>query len=30
GELIEFNSVKKIFTNPSDERTFGYISGRFG
>ena len=30
GELIEFDSVKKIFTNPSDERTFGYISGRFG
>jgi phosphate transport system ATP-binding protein len=30
GELIEFDSAKKIFTNPSDERTFGYISGRFG
>ncbi len=30
GELIEFNSTKKIFTNPSDRRTFDYISGRFG
>ncbi len=30
GELIEFDNAKKIFTNPSDERTFGYISGRFG
>ena len=30
GELIEFDTAKKIFTNPADERTFGYISGRFG
>ncbi len=30
GELIEFDKAKKIFTNPADERTFGYISGRFG
>jgi phosphate transport system ATP-binding protein len=30
GELIEFDTAKKIFTNPGDERTFGYISGRFG
>jgi phosphate transport system ATP-binding protein len=30
GELIEFDTAKKIFTNPKDERTFGYISGRFG
>ena len=30
GELIEFNSAKKIFTDPSDKRTFDYISGRFG
>jgi phosphate transport system ATP-binding protein len=30
GELIEFSTAKKIFTNPSDERTSGYISGRFG
>jgi phosphate transport system ATP-binding protein len=30
GELIEFGPTKKIFTNPADERTFNYISGRFG
>ncbi|MCK4673648.1 phosphate ABC transporter ATP-binding protein [candidate division WOR-3 bacterium] len=30
GELIEFASAKKIFTNPLDKRTFDYISGRFG
>ncbi len=30
GELIEFDNSKKIFTNPADERTFNYISGRFG
>lgn len=30
GELIEFDTAKKIFTDPADERTFGYISGRFG
>jgi len=30
GELIEFDKAKKIFTNPDDERTFDYISGRFG
>jgi phosphate transport system ATP-binding protein len=30
GEMIEFDTAKKIFTNPSDERTYGYISGRFG
>lgn len=30
GEMIEFDNAKKIFTNPADERTFGYISGRFG
>ncbi len=30
GELIEFDTAKKIFTDPSDGRTFGYISGRFG
>jgi phosphate transport system ATP-binding protein len=30
GELIEFDKAKKIFTNPSDEKTFNYISGRFG
>ena len=30
GELIEFDNASKIFTNPSDERTLGYISGKFG
>jgi phosphate transport system ATP-binding protein len=30
GEMVEFDKAKKIFTNPQDERTFGYISGRFG
>lgn len=30
GELIEFNKTDKIFTNPDDERTEGYITGRFG
>ena len=30
GEMIEFDSAKKIFTNPQDKRTFDYISGRFG
>jgi phosphate transport system ATP-binding protein len=30
GELIEFDRTRKIFTNPADERTFNYISGRFG
>jgi phosphate transport system ATP-binding protein len=30
GEMIEFDRASKIFTNPADERTFNYISGRFG
>lgn len=30
GELIEFDKTSKVFTNPADERTFNYISGRFG
>ncbi len=30
GELIEFAKTKKIFTNPHDERTESYITGRFG
>jgi phosphate transport system ATP-binding protein len=30
GELVEFNNTKKIFTNPEDDRTQGYITGRFG
>ena len=30
GDLIEFGETSKIFTAPSDERTEGYITGRFG
>jgi len=30
GELIEFDTTKKIFTNPTDTRTQNYITGRFG
>jgi phosphate transport system ATP-binding protein len=30
GELIEFGETKDIFTNPRDQRTEGYITGRFG
>ncbi|MDZ4825718.1 MAG: phosphate ABC transporter ATP-binding protein PstB [Actinomycetota bacterium] len=30
GHLVEFDSTDKIFTNPSDSRTEGYITGRFG
>lgn len=30
GELIEYDTTKKIFTNPTDARTQNYITGRFG
>jgi phosphate transport system ATP-binding protein len=30
GELIELDRTDKIFTSPSDERTEGYILGKFG
>ncbi|MDY6065872.1 MAG: phosphate ABC transporter ATP-binding protein PstB [Finegoldia sp.] len=30
GDLVEFNETEKIFSNPSDERTEDYITGRFG
>ncbi|MEZ5832937.1 MAG: phosphate ABC transporter ATP-binding protein PstB [Dongiaceae bacterium] len=30
GELIEFADTEQIFTAPRDERTQGYITGRFG
>jgi phosphate transport system ATP-binding protein len=30
GELIEYDDTKIIFTNPSDERTQNYVTGRFG
>lgn len=30
GDLVEFDKTSKIFTSPGDERTEGYITGRFG
>ena len=30
GSLVEVDQTEKIFTNPADERTQGYITGRFG
>ena len=30
GELVEENDTSVIFTNPRDERTQGYITGRYG
>jgi phosphate transport system ATP-binding protein len=30
GELVEFDTTDRIFTNPADARTEGYVSGRFG
>jgi phosphate transport system ATP-binding protein len=30
GKLVEYDLTDKIFTNPSDPRTEGYITGRFG
>ncbi|MGZ8738378.1 MAG: phosphate ABC transporter ATP-binding protein PstB [Nocardioides sp.] len=30
GLLVEYNQTSKIFSNPNDERTEAYISGRFG
>lgn len=30
GQLVEFDSTGIIFTNPSDSRTEGYVTGRFG
>lgn len=30
GDLIEFDVTSRIFTNPKDERTEQYITGRFG
>jgi len=30
GVLVEFDRTEKIFSNPSDERTENYITGRFG
>jgi phosphate transport system ATP-binding protein len=30
GEMIEFGETRQIFTNPKDQRTEDYITGRFG
>jgi phosphate transport system ATP-binding protein len=30
GELVEFDTTEKIFTNPSDSRTEEYVTGKFG
>jgi len=30
GTMIEFNQTNIIFTRPSDKRTEGYVTGRFG
>jgi phosphate transport system ATP-binding protein len=30
GRLVEFGETKQVFTNPRDERTDAYITGRFG
>jgi len=30
GEVVEVDETSQIFTNPTDERTQGYITGRFG
>ena len=30
GILVEYDSTEKIFTQPFDERTEGYVTGRFG
>jgi phosphate transport system ATP-binding protein len=30
GRLVEFNRTTKIFSNPDDERTEQYVTGRFG
>ncbi len=30
GQLVEFDKTKTIFTNPRDQRTEDYITGRFG
>ena len=30
GELVEYDKTKKMFTNPADSRTEGYLTGKFG
>ena len=29
GELVEYDETKQMFTNPTDQRTQNYITGRF-
>jgi len=30
GVLVEFDDTQKIFSNPGDDRTEAYVTGRFG
>ena len=30
GQVVEFDSTEKLFSNPGDKRTEDYITGRFG
>jgi phosphate transport system ATP-binding protein len=30
GTLVEYDRTAKLFTNPSDQRTEDYVTGRFG
>ena len=30
GVLVEYDETQKIFTQPADKRTEGYVTGRFG
>ena len=30
GEVVEFDNTQKMFSNPKDQRTEDYITGRFG
>jgi phosphate transport system ATP-binding protein len=30
GEVVEYDETEKVFTNPTDERTEAYVTGRVG
>jgi phosphate transport system ATP-binding protein len=30
GKLIEYDSTRKLFTNPAQKQTEDYVTGRFG
>jgi phosphate transport system ATP-binding protein len=30
GEMVEFGPTERLFSNPRDQRTEDYITGRFG